>query len=94
MSKIYFVDLPNSLNVDGPWEEIAEFDNLMEAIVFVEEHFGGRKGRIDLISSVETDDDEYCSCCGSGLNTVSPCPTCGEPICDDCSDSIHICDPN
>ena len=38
------------------------------------------------------DDDECCSCCGSGLNVVQPCPTCGKLICDDCGD-VHICDP-
>lgn len=36
-------------------------------------------------------DDEHCSCCGSGLDTVSPCPHCGDLICQDCADGVHFC---
>jgi len=33
-----------------------------------------------------------CACCGSGLNTLTPCPECGELLCQDCM-PVHICDP-
>lgn len=39
-------------------------------------------------------DEGCCSCCGSGLNTVQPCPACGELLCQDCADGVHICDPD
>ena len=49
---------------------------------------------VTVIHTPPEEDGECCSCCGSGLNTVFPCPTCGEMICNDCSDGVHICDPD
>ena len=35
----------------------------------------------------------YCFCCGSSLNTLAPCPTCGAMLCQDCLSGFggHIC---
>lgn len=39
------------------------------------------------------DDEDVCCCCGSGANTLTPCPYCGDLLCQDC-DHFHVCDPD
>ena len=38
------------------------------------------------------EENERCTCCGSSLNVVFPCPECGELVCQDCADEVHICE--
>ena len=52
---------------------------------------------VDLpVSSIDSDDSGRCTSCGSRLDTIVPCPNCGEMLCQDCLPPFgsHSCDPD
>lgn len=63
MSKKFFVDLPDPGNVgnpDAPMICIGEFETREEAIAFCQKYVGtDENGKLDLISEVEEDSDEF-----------------------------------
>ena len=40
------------------------------------------------------EEDDFCYCCGRGNRTLTPCPKCGEMLCEDCTPPFgpHVCD--
>lgn len=38
---------------------------------------------------------DFCRCCGKGSEDLTPCPQCGEPLCQNCLPPFgaHICEP-
>ena len=39
-------------------------------------------------------DGHFCYCCGRGNRTLTPCPQCGEMLCQDCAPDFggHVCE--
>lgn len=55
----FTVDLPNPLDLEGPWVEVATFESRSEAIAFAREFGADADGKIALVSELdEPDDDE------------------------------------
>lgn len=66
----WYVDIPDSIRLDGPWKCLGEFNNKEEAISFVQKQFGADgEGRIDLVTWVddeeEADEEEEGETCPS-----------------------------
>lgn len=55
----YAVDLPDWVDIDGPWRAIEYFETKKEATNFATEAFGAdEEGRINIISELPIDDLE------------------------------------
>lgn len=54
----YIIYLPNPYNLEGPWIEVAQFNNEIEAKKFVEDYFGGTNGTISLISEIDDSEED------------------------------------
>lgn len=52
------VDIPNSSDIEGSWENVGTFDTLEEAVAFCQENFGAdEQGNINLITEMEYEED-------------------------------------
>lgn len=54
----FMVDIPDPHDLSAGWVELGSFETRQAALDFVKETFGSDDGTIDLISRIETDEDE------------------------------------